>query len=45
MLPGDCLRIVATKVKFLKAMGIGAAVAFVEGKKVAESELGFMEKK
>ena len=45
VVPGDRLRIVATKVKFLKTMGIGTAEAFVEGKKVAESELGFMERK
>jgi 3-hydroxyacyl-[acyl-carrier-protein] dehydratase len=45
VLPGDCLRIVARKIKFLKNAGLGAAEAFVEEKKVAESELGFMEKK
>jgi len=44
VLPGDCLRIVARKVKFLKTMGIGAAEAFVGDKKVAESEMGFKEK-
>ncbi|MCL4103542.1 UNVERIFIED_CONTAM: hypothetical protein GTU68_059621 [Idotea baltica] len=42
--PGDCLRVEARKVKYLKHMGIGTAKAFVADKKVAESELFFAKR-
>ena len=39
--PGSELRIVVTKVKFLKTMGIGKGEVFVGEEKVAESEMAF----
>jgi len=44
VVPGDCLRLVVRKVKFFESMGLSSAEGFVDGKKVAESEMGFKEK-